>query len=104
MPDSKRFIGRQSVPVMPMTMQSCDGPPSTITWVLRSDLDFGSILAVTRNRRPSVIQLRADVPTPGVMGQVILSSITAVHEHLAAGALVSIDFGRARLRLLPLGD
>jgi predicted nuclease of predicted toxin-antitoxin system len=72
--------------------------------VLTSDLDFGAILAATRDRRPSVIQLRSDVPTPGVMGRTILSVVGQVREHLISGALVSVDVGRARLRLLPLSD
>jgi predicted nuclease of predicted toxin-antitoxin system len=72
--------------------------------VLTSDLDFGAILAATRDRRPSVIQLRADVPTPGIMGRVVLSAIGRVREHLVNGALVSVDLGRTRLRVLPLHD
>jgi predicted nuclease of predicted toxin-antitoxin system len=36
--------------------------------VLTSDLDFGAILAATRDRRPSVIQLRGDVPNAGHNG------------------------------------
>jgi predicted nuclease of predicted toxin-antitoxin system len=72
--------------------------------VVTSDLDFGAILAATRDRRPSVIQLRSDVPTPSVMGRAILSAVAQVREHLISGALVSVDLGRARLRLLPLRD
>jgi predicted nuclease of predicted toxin-antitoxin system len=72
--------------------------------VLTSDLDFGAILAAAHGRRPSVVQLRGDVPTPGVMGRVVLSAVGQVRDHLVNGALVSIDLGRTRLRLLPLND
>ena len=72
--------------------------------VLTSDLDFGAILAATRGRRPSVIQLRADVPTPSVIGRTLLSAVGQVRQHLDDGALVSIDLARTRLRLLPLHD
>jgi predicted nuclease of predicted toxin-antitoxin system len=72
--------------------------------VLTSDLDFAAILAATGERRPSVIQLRGDVPTPGLMGRLILSAVAQVREHLVDGAIVSVELGRTRLRLLPLHD
>jgi predicted nuclease of predicted toxin-antitoxin system len=70
--------------------------------VLTSDLDFGAILAVTREEKPSVIQLRSDVLAPERAGPMVLAVIRQTHEDLAEGALVSIDAARARLRLLPL--
>ena len=71
--------------------------------VLRSDLDFGAILAVSRNRRPSVLQLRSDLLTPAGVGGVVVTAIRQTHEALHDGALVSINAARARLRVLPLG-
>ena len=43
--------------------------------VLTADLDFGAILAATQRRQPSVIQIRADVPTPATAGEAVLSAI-----------------------------
>jgi predicted nuclease of predicted toxin-antitoxin system len=40
--------------------------------VLTADLDFGAILAATQRRQPSVIQIRADVPTPAAVGDAVL--------------------------------
>jgi predicted nuclease of predicted toxin-antitoxin system len=70
--------------------------------VLTSDLDFGAILAATRERRPSVVQLRSDVLTPEAIGLRVLTAIEETQQELAEGALVSIDAARTRLRLLPL--
>jgi len=70
--------------------------------VVTNDLDFGAILAATRHRRPSVLQLRSDVLTPEVMGSAVLSAIAQAHQELSDGALVSIEPARARLRVLPL--
>lgn len=70
--------------------------------VLTSDLDFGAILAATSQKRPSVMQLRNDLLTPKIMGWAVLSAIEQTRGALEAGALVSIDAARARLRLLPL--
>jgi predicted nuclease of predicted toxin-antitoxin system len=72
--------------------------------VLTSDLDFGAILAATRDRRPSVLQLRSDILTPSSIGPAVLAAIRQTQEELASGALVSIDAARARLRVLPLRE
>ena len=70
--------------------------------VMTHDLDFGDILAVTGGTGPSVVQLRsADLRVETALQRVAESLITAA-EALAAGALVSIDMRRARIRLLPL--
>jgi predicted nuclease of predicted toxin-antitoxin system len=69
--------------------------------VLTADLDFGAILAATRRRQPSVIQIRADVPTPAVVGRAVLSAVRQTRAELAQGAIVSVDAARARLRVLP---
>jgi predicted nuclease of predicted toxin-antitoxin system len=70
--------------------------------VLTSDLDFGAILAATRDRRPSVLQLRSDVLTPQAIGPAVLAAIGQLHRELSEGAIVSIDAARARLRVLPM--
>ena len=69
--------------------------------VLTADLDFSAILAATQRRQPSVIQMRADVPTPSAIGVAIVSAIRQVREELEHGAVLSVDTGRARLRVLP---
>jgi predicted nuclease of predicted toxin-antitoxin system len=70
--------------------------------VLTADLDFAAILAATGRRRPSVILVRSDVLTPDVLGNAILGAIHRTKEELIAGAIVSVDIQRARLRVLPL--
>jgi predicted nuclease of predicted toxin-antitoxin system len=70
--------------------------------VITSDLDFSAILAATQRRRPSVLQIRSDVLTPQAIGGMVLHAIEQTREELAAGALISIEPQRARLRILPL--
>jgi len=72
--------------------------------VLTSDLDFGAILAATRQRRPSVVQLRTDLPTSEAVGTVVLAALRQLKQELSGDALVSIEPARARLRVLPLSD
>lgn len=70
--------------------------------VLTHDLDFGDILAATGGDGPSVVQLRAADVSPEVIGAHVVSALRQMAEHLDAGALLTVDPARARLRLLPL--
>ncbi len=72
--------------------------------VVTNDLDFSAILAATRRRKPSVIQIRADLLTPAAIGSTVLRTIAQTNRELAEGALISIDAVRARIRILPLGS
>lgn len=80
-----------------------------MTWARRNgfvvfthDLDFGALLAVTRAEGPSVIQLRTTDVTPDIQGKLLLAALEQFMEQLKAGALISIDTIRSRVRLLPL--
>jgi len=70
--------------------------------VLTHDLDFSAILAATKGRKPSVVQLRADNTAPEVVGEHVVAAIRQVSDELLQGALLTVDARRARLRLLPL--
>ncbi len=71
--------------------------------VLTHDLDFGSILAATHGEKPSVVQIRGDEVSPEKIGQQVLAGLQQMAEELEAGALLTIDPSRTRLRVLPLG-
>ncbi len=70
--------------------------------VVTNDLDFGTILAARGHSGPSVIQLRATDLRPEALGDLLLAAITQLAEELRDGALVTIDAGRTRVRVLPL--
>lgn len=70
--------------------------------VLTHDLDFGSILAVTHGEKPSVVQIRAEDVSPDVIGLQVVTALRQMESELDAGALLTIDTNRTRLRLLPL--
>lgn len=70
--------------------------------VLTHDLDFGAILAATHGQKPSVIQLRGEMPIPETIGSLLVQALEQLQSELVAGALLTIDLKRARLRLLPL--
>jgi predicted nuclease of predicted toxin-antitoxin system len=66
------------------------------------DLDFSAILAVTHGRRPSVVQLRSRDIGLRAIGTRTVAALRHVERDLDAGALVTIEADRARVRLLPL--
>jgi predicted nuclease of predicted toxin-antitoxin system len=70
--------------------------------VLAHGLDFGAILAATNGERPSVVQIRAEDVSPAVIGSRVVAALRQVESELDAGALLTIDADRTRLRLLPL--
>lgn len=70
--------------------------------VFTHDLDFGALLASSMRRTPSVVQLRSQGTSPVVMGATVVMAIKQLATELERGALVTIDPGRARARVLPL--
>ncbi len=70
--------------------------------VVTSDLDFGAILAASRQRYPSVVQIRSDLLTPEAIGAPVLAAIRQAESDLEGGALLSVDPSRGRLRILPI--
>ena len=70
--------------------------------VLTHDLDFSAILAATQGKKPSVVQLRADNTSPDVIGREVLDALTQMDADLRDGALLTVEPGRTRLRVLPL--
>ncbi len=69
--------------------------------VLTNDLDFAAILAASRQKKPSVAQIRAQDLSPIVIGSQIVAALRHVQTELEAGALLTIESDRTRLRVLP---
>ncbi|MDD5581343.1 MAG: DUF5615 family PIN-like protein [Methylobacter sp.] len=70
--------------------------------VLTHDLDFSAILAATHGNKPSVVQIRADDVSPDVIGLQVIAALRQMAPELEAGALLTVDPNRTRMRLLPL--
>lgn len=70
--------------------------------VLTHDLDFSAVLAATGRDGPSVLQVRSrDVMTDS-MGPYVLAALTQFAAELEQGAIVVVEPGRAKARILPL--
>jgi predicted nuclease of predicted toxin-antitoxin system len=70
--------------------------------VFTHDLDFGTLLAVSGARGPSVVQARTHDITPSHLGPLLIATLREHTAELDAGALITIDEGRARVRILPI--
>jgi predicted nuclease of predicted toxin-antitoxin system len=69
--------------------------------VFTRDLDFGALLAERKTGRPSVIQVRCQDVLPDAIGMIFLRAARATQHHLEAGALVTVDSEKHRVRILP---
>ncbi len=70
--------------------------------VLTHDLDFSAILAATHGDKPSVVQIRTEDVSPGVIGAQVVIALRQMTSELEQGALLTVDPSRTRLRVLPL--
>jgi predicted nuclease of predicted toxin-antitoxin system len=70
--------------------------------VFSHDLDFSAMLALTRATGPSLVQLRGPKVLPEQIGPLLTQALRRFEADLQAGALLLIEPGRSRARLLPL--
>ena len=70
--------------------------------IFTHDLDFGALLAYRKTSQPSVIQIRAQEILPSDIGEKMLRALRTTIVDLEAGALVTVDSGRNRIRMLPI--
>lgn len=70
--------------------------------VLTHDLDFGAILAATRAEGPSVVQIRTEDVMSDRFVSLVSATLTQFESELVSGALVIVDEGRLRVRVLPM--
>jgi predicted nuclease of predicted toxin-antitoxin system len=70
--------------------------------ILTNDLDFGAMLATANLDKPSVVQIRGNDLRPAEIGKQVCLALNQMRPELEAGALLTIDPKRTRLRILPL--
>lgn len=69
--------------------------------VFTHDLDFGTLLAITRVQGPSVIQVRTQDIMPQSLGDRLVQILRQYESVLEKGALVTVDETKSRVRILP---
>jgi len=72
--------------------------------VFSHDLGFSALLAATKGDGPSVIQVRTQNILPEAISNLMMDSLKRYQSELEKGAIITLDPGRARVRILPLKD
>lgn len=70
--------------------------------VFTHDLDFGTVLALTHARGPSVFQVRAGGMVPEQLETLVVVALKKHESDLASGAIVVVDQSKNRVRILPI--
>jgi len=70
--------------------------------VFTHDFDFGTALALTGAKGPSVFQIRGKQVLPEQVGNLVLNALNQCEADLLRGALVGVETNRLRVRVLPL--
>ena len=70
--------------------------------VITNDLDFSAILAAISGQAPSVVQVRTQDLLSEAAVSIVARALEAYREAVDGGALLSIDEGGTRVRMLPL--
>jgi predicted nuclease of predicted toxin-antitoxin system len=72
--------------------------------VFTHDLDFGTLLALTHARGPSVIQVRTQDVMPATLGDTLTRILRRYEAALEKGALITVDEAKSRVRILPIQE
>lgn len=70
--------------------------------VFTHDLDFGTMLALSHEAGPSVLQVRSENILPDHMEGLVIAALSQHEADLSSGALVVVDEKRNRVRVLPI--
>ena len=73
--------------------------------IVSADTDFGTILALRKERVPSVILFRGNVDRwPDKQAERLLANLDQLKEPLSEGCIATIELSRVRVRQLPIQD
>jgi len=71
--------------------------------IVSADTDFGTLLALREEGKPSVILLRRGPKSPALQALRLVANLPALAGPLEQGSIVVIEEKRVRVRRLPIG-